>query len=75
MHAGAIYALSPKGKIVRYLYGTTFLPFDLEMALREASEGRVGPTISRILLYCFSYDPQGRKYVLQTTRIAARRCC
>jgi len=70
VHAGAIYVLSPKGKIVRYLYGTTFLPFDVEMALREASEGRVGPTISRVLLYCFSYDPQGRKYVLQTTRIA-----
>lgn len=70
VHTGAIYVLSPKGKIVRYLYGTTFLPFDVEMALREASQGRVGPTINRILLYCFSYDPHGRKYVLQTTRIA-----
>jgi len=70
VHAAAIYVLSPKGKIVRYLYGTTFLPLDLKLALTEASQGRVGPTINKILLFCFNYDPDGRKYVLNTTRIA-----
>lgn len=70
VHAAAIYVISPKGKIVRYLYGTTFLPLDLKLALTEASQGRVGPTINKILLFCFNYDPDGRKYVLNTTRIA-----
>ncbi len=70
VHAAAIFVLSPKGKIVRYLYGTSFLPLDLKLALTEASQGRVGPTINKILLYCFNYDPDGRRYVLNTTRIA-----
>jgi len=40
------------------------------MAIIEASEGKVSPTISKILKFCFNYDPQGRKYVLNITRIA-----
>ena len=61
--------LSPDGKITRYMYGTDFLPFDLKMALLEASEGRVGPTLSKVLRFCFSYDPKGRKYVFNTLKI------
>ena len=33
------------------------------MALVEASQGRTGPTIAKTLLYCFAYDPVGKKYV------------
>ena len=62
VHSGAIMAISPDGKIARYLLGISFLPFDVKMALIEASEGRTGPTISRFLKYCFSYDPAGRQY-------------
>jgi protein SCO1/2 len=51
------------------MYGTEFLPFDLKMALLEASEGRVGPTLSKVLRFCFSYDPQGRKYVFNTLKV------
>ena len=69
MHPAALIALSADGKIIRYLYGITFLPFDLKMALTDASEGRIGPTISKVLLYCYSYDPKGKKYVLNITRI------
>jgi len=69
-HAPAIIVVSPKGIITRYLLGTTFLPFDIKMAIIEASEGKVSPTISKILKFCFNYDPQGRKYVLNITRIA-----
>ena len=28
-----------------------------------------GPTIARFLKFCFSYDPEGRRFVLNTTRI------
>lgn len=69
LHPVSIIILSSEGKIVRYLYGTDFLPFDLKMALLEASEGRVGPTISKVLHFCFSYDPQGRKYVFNTLKV------
>jgi protein SCO1/2 len=70
LHPASLIVLSGDGKIIRYLYGITFLPFDLQMALTEASEGRIGPTINKALLYCFSYDPKGRKYVLNITRVA-----
>ncbi len=69
-HPSALILTSPEGKITRYLPGTTFLTFDIKMALIEASEGKVGPTISKVLQFCFSYDVEGRKYVLNITRIA-----
>jgi protein SCO1/2 len=69
IHPGLITVLAPDGKIARYLYGITFLPFDLKMALVEASEGRTGPTISKVLMYCYNYDPVGRKYALSIVRV------
>ncbi len=70
VHAGALIVISPNGKIARYLYGTQYLPFDVKMAIAEASEGRTGPTIARILQMCYSYNPEGRTYVFNITRIA-----
>ncbi len=70
IHAAAIMVLSPEGKITRYLYGTYFLPFDMKMALVEAQQGRSGPTINKILNYCFSYDPEGKKYVFNITKVS-----
>ena len=70
MHSATIMVLSRDGKIARYLYGVDFLPLDLKLALIEASEGKVGPTINKLLKLCYSYDPSGRKYVLNITRIA-----
>jgi len=69
IHAAVITIISPKGKITRYLYGTNFLPFDVKMAIVEAQKGIARPTINRVLEFCFSYDPEGRKYTLQVTRI------
>jgi len=71
IHAGAIMVLSTSGKITRYLYGVTFLPFDVKMAVLEANQGRTGPTISRFLKFCYSFDPAGRRYYLDVTRVAA----
>lgn len=71
MHPSCIIILSPEGKITRYLYGTSYLPFDVKMALIEAKKGQARPTINRILEYCFAYDPDGRRYTLQVTKISA----
>jgi len=68
--ASPLIVLSSDGKIIRYLYGIKFLPFDLKMAITEASEGRVGTTIGKALLFCYSYDPKGRKYALNILKIA-----
>ncbi|NIM19098.1 MAG: SCO family protein [Candidatus Latescibacteria bacterium] len=70
VHSTALIILSPESKIVRYLYGTTYLAFDLKMALVEASEGRIGSTITKVLRFCYSYDPEGKRYAINVTRIA-----
>jgi protein SCO1 len=69
MHGAAIMAISPTGKIARYMYGTDFQPLDVKMAINEASEERTGPTITKLLQLCFSRDPSG-KLVVNITRIA-----
>jgi protein SCO1/2 len=69
IHPSAIIVLAPDGKIIRYIMGLKYLPFDVKMAIIEASEGRVGPTINKVLLYCFSYDPQSRTYAMNITKI------
>ena len=69
IHAGLLTVLSPRGKISRYLRGIEYQPFDLKMAILEASQGRTGPTISKLLLYCFSYDPAGKTYVFNFMKV------
>lgn len=68
-HPVTLTILSSEGKIIRYLRGTTFFPFDLEMAVTEAAEGRVGSVVRRAMMYCFSYDPGGKRYVFNVLRL------
>jgi protein SCO1/2 len=70
VHPGVVIVLTPKGIVSRYLYGISYLPADIEMAIREAEAGQVRPTISRILDFCYSFDPQSRRSVLNITRLA-----
>ncbi|SKA81762.1 protein SCO1/2 [Paucidesulfovibrio gracilis DSM 16080] len=69
-HPVILVAVSPKGRIVRYLYGNGFMPFDLAMAATEAAEGKVGLSVKRLLSVCFSYDPEGRQYTFNIMRVA-----
>ncbi len=69
-HPLGIIVLAPGGKVVRYLYGQSFMPFDLNMALAEAAEGKAGLSVKRVLAYCFSYDPAARGYVFNFMRVA-----
>jgi protein SCO1/2 len=68
-HPVVLIIVSPDGKIIRYMYGTDLLPFDLKMALIEASQGRIGPAISKIARFCFSYDPKGKKLVFNLLKV------
>jgi protein SCO1 len=63
-HPAVIFVLTPEGRISRYLYGVEFLARDLRLAVVEASQGRVGTTLDRVLLKCFRYDPSSRRYRL-----------
>ncbi len=68
-HGAVIFVLTPEGKISRYLYGIEFNPRDLKLALLEASEGKIGNVVDRFLMFCYHYDPKGKKYALFATRL------
>ena len=69
MHPAAITLLSPEGKISRYLYGIEYPTKDLKLGLLEASEGKIGSTLDKIILYCFHYDPYKNTYTIFATNI------
>lgn len=68
-HPLVLVVVAPGGKIVRYLYGTSFLPFEVTMALTEAAQGRVGSATRKVLQYCFSYDPLKKSYVFNILKV------
>jgi protein SCO1 len=70
-HPLAVVILSPQGKVVRYMTGTDFLPADMRLALLEAQAGTVGPTIARVLRFCFSVDPRNHTLVFNTLKVVA----
>ncbi len=61
-HSAVAFVLSPEGKIARYLYGVDFPERDFRFAVVEASEGRVGTALDRVLISCFRYDPFQKRY-------------
>jgi len=68
--AGIIFVT--KDKIVsRYLSGVIFDPKDFKLALLEASEGTVGKVSlsDKVLLYCYDFDPVGKKYALKALNV------
>ncbi len=68
-HPAVIFLATPTGKIARYLYGISYPSNDLRLGLIEASEGRSISTVDRVLMFCFHYDPQDRRYVLVAKQV------
>ncbi|MBI4209596.1 MAG: SCO family protein [Deltaproteobacteria bacterium] len=68
-HAAAVFVLTPQGEISRYLYGIDYPPRDLKLALLEASQGKIGNPVDKFLLFCYHYDPKGRRYALFATNL------
>jgi protein SCO1/2 len=63
-HAAVIFALSPHGKICRYLYGVQYSPNDLRLALLEAKDEKALSLGDKLLLFCYHYDSNVKGYVL-----------
>jgi len=62
VHASGVMLLTPQGKLSRYFYGIEYAARDLRLGLVEASEGKIGSPVDKVLLYCFHYDPEQGKY-------------
>jgi len=70
VHPAGLIALAADGKITRYLGGIEFLPFDIKITLVEAADGKIGPSINRLLAVCYSYDSQGNMYVFNIMKVS-----
>jgi protein SCO1/2 len=68
IHITALIICTPDGRISRYLYGVLFEPKTLRLSLVEASQGKIGSTLDRVLLYCYHYE--GGTYTLAAMNIA-----
>jgi protein SCO1/2 len=62
VHPAVVHVVTPEGAMSRYLYGTSFRPQDMKLALVEAAGGRVGTSFDRVVLTCFKYDTATRRY-------------
>jgi len=71
VHPNVLIVCDQNGKIIRYLYGVHFLPFDIGMAISEAQTGTPSISVRKVINYCFSYNPKEKRYVFHTFRVAA----
>lgn len=62
VHPAALVIATPDGTLSRYLYGLEYHPETLRLSLIEASEGKIGSSIDRLILYCFHYDASEGRY-------------
>lgn len=69
IHPAALMILAKDGKLTRYMYGATFVPADLRLALEEARTGTVRPTVSKFLGFCYTFDPESRRQVFRLNRV------
>lgn len=61
-HPAVLVFLAPDGTIMQYLYGLTFDPRDLKLALLEAGQGKIGTPMEKLYQSCFSYDDSLGRY-------------
>ncbi|HVO56801.1 MAG TPA: SCO family protein, partial [Dongiaceae bacterium] len=61
-HASGIMLLTPDGHISRYFYGVEFPGRDLRLGLVDASQGKIGTPVDKMVLFCFQYDPSTARY-------------
>jgi protein SCO1/2 len=73
-HASGIMLLTPDGKLAQYYYGIEYAPRDLQLGVIEASRGKIGNVVDKVILYCYHYDPARGKYgavVFNVLRVSA----
>jgi protein SCO1/2 len=68
VHPTGLIALAADGKITRYLRGMEFLPFDIKITMVEAADGKIGPSINRLLAIC--YSQKGNDFVFNVLKVS-----
>lgn len=71
-HPAATYFVSENGRICRYLLSLGVEPDQFKLAVGEAREGILAPTlIDAIVQFCYLYDPDANRYSADARRIMA----
>lgn len=69
-HPVALFVVSPDGVITRYIYGFSFPPAQVKLALLDASDGKLARSIGDYFMnYCYLYDPSLGKYTIHAMRV------
>jgi protein SCO1/2 len=68
-HASGVLMLTPSGRISRYFYGVEYPGRDVRLGLVDASAGKIGSPIDRVLLFCYHYDPSTATYSASILKI------
>lgn len=68
-HTAAEIVVSPEGMVSRYLYGVMYDPQTVRLSLVEASDGKVGSPLDRIIMFCFHYDETKGRYAPVARRV------
>jgi len=63
-HPAVVFLLTSDGMLSRNIYGLTYPTQDIRLGLLEASKGKMGSALEKVLLYCYRYDPDRGSYVL-----------
>ena len=67
-HVAVVLVVTPEGQIARYFPGIEYPPRDLRLGLVDATAGKIGTTVDRLLLFCYHYDPATGRYTLAIER-------
>lgn len=68
-HAAGVTVLTGKGRVAQYIFGVSYPPGATRLALVDASHGRLGSVIDRLVLLCCGYDPVTGRYSLLIGRV------
>lgn len=61
-HGAGFFVLTPSGILSRTLFGISFKPTDIKLAIHEAADGKIGSFLDRVILSCFHYNPDAHGY-------------
>lgn len=75
VHPAGILVVSPDGRASQYFFGVDYDAHALRLALIDASKGRLGNVIDRLVLLCCGYDPSTGRYSLLVSRIMIALGC
>lgn len=74
-HPAGIVVITPDGRVAQYFYGVGYDANALRLALVDASGGKLGSVIDRLVLLCCGYDPATGRYSLLISRLMIALGC